>query len=206
LGDNIFYGHGLVETFTRATRRARGATVFGHYVKDPERYGVVNFGADGCTLGIEEKPNNPKSNYAITGFYFYDNDVVEIAKGLRPSARGELEITDVNLAYLRRGDLHVELLRRGIAWLDAGTQQALFDASAFVRIIEERQGLKIACLEEVAFRMGFVDAGALLVSAQQLKHSGYADYLRRVLEEDSYHLASEATRSRGRSRWKENGD
>jgi glucose-1-phosphate thymidylyltransferase len=194
LGDNIFYGHGLVEMLGRAAARVHGATVFGYYVKDPQRYGVVSFAANGCPLDIEEKPKKPRSNYAITGLYFYDNDVVEIAKRLRPSARGELEITEVNLRYLRRSDLHIELFGRGIAWLDAGTQQALFEASEFVRIIEERQGLKIACLEEVAYRMGYIDTRALLSSAEKLKHSGYGDYLRRVLEEVGLRSASASTR------------
>jgi glucose-1-phosphate thymidylyltransferase len=195
LGDNIFYGHGFTETLASVMTRKRGATVFGYYVRDPKRYGVVKFGPDGRPLGIEEKPNKPKSNYAITGLYFYDNCIVEIAKKLRPSARGELEITDVNLQYLRRGDLYVELLGRGFAWLDAGTQQALFEASEFVRIIEERQGLKIACLEEVAYRTGFIDARALLASARQLKHSAYGDYLRRIFNEDAYYPARPSTRS-----------
>lgn len=167
-----------------AMRRGRGATVFGYYVKDPKRYGVVNFGADGRPLDIEEKPKKPRSNYAITGLYFYDNYIVEIAKKLHPSARGELEITDVNLRYLARGDLGVEILGRGVAWLDAGTQQALFEASEFVRIVEERQGLKIACLEEVAYRKGFIDAQALLATARQLNRSDYGDYLRRILNEE----------------------
>lgn len=187
LGDNIFYGHGFVETLAPAMQRSNGATLFAYYVKNPQRYGVVCFGANGQPLSIEEKPEEPKSNYAITGLYFYDNDVVEIARGLRPSARGELEITDVNQKYLERGDLVVERLGRGIAWLDAGTQQALFEASEFVHIIEERQGLKIACLEEVAYRMGFIDAQKLLASAEQFRHSGYGEYLRRVVEEDGRH-------------------
>jgi glucose-1-phosphate thymidylyltransferase len=195
LGDNIFYGHGLVEMLGRATARVRGATLFSYYVRDPERYGVVTFGANGRPMDIEEKPKTPRSNYAITGLYFYDNDVVGIVKTLKPSTRGELEITDVNLRYLRRGDLHVELLGRGIAWLDAGTQQALFEASEFVRIIEERQGLKIACLEEVAYRMGLIDTRALLASAEKLEHSGYGDYLRRVLEEMDSRSASTSTQS-----------
>jgi glucose-1-phosphate thymidylyltransferase len=195
LGDNIFYGHGLTETLGSVMSCTRGATVFGYYVKDPQRYGVANFGADGRLLDIEEKPRKPRSNYAITGLYFYDNHIVEIAKKLRPSARGELEITDVNLQYLQRGGLSVELLGRGIAWLDTGTQQALFEASEFVRIIEERQGLKIACLEEVAYRTGFIDAQTLLASARQLKHSAYGDYLRRILNEDAYHPARQSTRS-----------
>lgn len=206
LGDNILYGHGLVEMLGRATTRVRGATVFGYYVKDPQRYGVVSFDADGRPLDIEEKPKRPKSNYAIPGLYFYDNDVVEIAKGQQPSARGELEITDVNLRYLGRGDLHIELFGRGIAWLDAGTPQALFEASEFVRIIEQRQGLKIACLEEVAYRMGFIDTPALLAGAGELKHSGYGEYLRRVLQEDGRYRASASTGPSQRSRGKEAHD
>jgi glucose-1-phosphate thymidylyltransferase len=183
LGDNIFYGHGFVEILEPAMQRCNGATAFAYYVKDPQRYGVVSFGPNGQALSIEEKPGNPKSNYAITGLYFYDNDVIEIAKGLRPSSRGELEISDINQAYLARGDLRIECVGRGIAWLDTGTQQALFEASEFVRIMEERQGLKIACLEEVAYRMGFINADALLTAAERLKYSGYGEYLRRVLQE-----------------------
>jgi glucose-1-phosphate thymidylyltransferase len=186
LGDNVFYGHGLKEIFRRATDRQHGATVFGHYVRDPQRYGVLSFGSDGRAQSIEEKPANPETNCVVTGFYLYDNHVVEIAKALRPSARGELEITDVNLAYLRSGDLHVEILGRGIAWLDAGTQQSLSDASQFVRIIEERQGLKIACLEEVAYRMGFINAHALYERAHRFKHSDYGDYLMHILQEEGY--------------------
>jgi glucose-1-phosphate thymidylyltransferase len=193
LGDNIFYGHGFVEILASAMRRTNGATVFGYYVKDPQRYGVVSFGANGRPLSIEEKPSKPKSNYAITGLYFYDNQVVEIAKGLRPSARDELEITDINRQYLAQAQLHVERLGRGIAWLDAGTQQALFEASEFVRIIEERQGLKIACLEEVAYRMGFIAPKKLLEAAEHLKYSSYGDYLRRILEEDSNGCPPEPT-------------
>jgi glucose-1-phosphate thymidylyltransferase len=194
LGDNIFYGHGFTETLASAMRRTHGATVLAYYVSDPQRYGVVNFGADRRPLGIEEKPKKPRSNYAITGLYFYDNHVVDIAKKLRHSARGELEITDVNLQYLACGELSVEILGRGIAWLDAGTQQALFEASEFVRIIEERQGLKIACLEEVAYRTGFIDAQALVASARQLKYSAYGDYLRRVLSEGADAPARPSTR------------
>lgn len=206
LGDNIFYGHGLVDMFGRATARAHGATVFGYYVKDPQRYGVVRFGANGRPLDIEEKPKKASSNYAITGLYFYDAEVVEVAKQLRPSARGELEITDVNLRYLHRGNLQVELFGRGIAWLDAGTQQALFEASEFVRIIQERQGLRIACPEEVAYRMNFIDTRALLARADELKHSGYGDYLRRVLQEDGRRSAPTLTRPSQRLRAKESHD
>jgi len=183
LGDNIFYGNGFTDMLGSAMKHARGATVFGYYVKDPKRYGVVSFGADGRAVDLVEKPKKPRSNYAVTGLYFYDNCIVEIAKKLRPSARGELEITDINLAYLTRGDLRVEIIGRGVAWLDAGTQQALFEASEFVRIVEERQGLKIACLEEVAYRTGFINAEALIAIARELNHSDYGDYLRRILNE-----------------------
>lgn len=186
LGDNVFYGQGLVDIIRRGTGRSHGATIFGHYVRDPQRYGVVTLDESGHAQSIEEKPIDPKSNYAVTGFYLYDNDVVELAKQLRPSARGELEITDLNLAYLGRGDLHVEILSRGIAWLDAGTQQSLSDASQFVRIIEERQGLKIACLEEMAYRLGFIDADTMAAKAYRLGHCDYGDYLIRILAEDGY--------------------
>lgn len=182
LGDNIFYGHGLTDTLQRAAGRERGASVFGYYVQDPERYGVVSFDADGRAVDIEEKPARARSNYAVTGLYFYDNDVVDIAKKVRPSARGELEITDVNKAYLERGDLVVERLGRGTAWLDTGTHQALMDASNFVRIVEQRQGLKIACLEEVAYRMGYIDAHTLAAEAERLSKTGYGEYLYRILD------------------------
>jgi len=177
LGDNIFYGHGLEDKLKSAAARGQGATVFGYYVGDPQRYGVIDFDADGNVTGIEEKPENPTSNYAVTGLYFYDNDVVEIAKQVRPSARGELEITDVNKAYLERGDLQVETLGRGHAWLDTGTHEALMDASDFVRVVEKRQGLKIACPEEVAYRKGYVDTETLLKQAELHKKNAYGDYL-----------------------------
>jgi len=182
LGDNIFYGHGLPEMLQRAAARTDGATVFGYYVTDPERYGVVSFDADGRASHIEEKPQEPRSNYAVTGLYFYDNEVVDIAKSISPSARGELEITDVNRCYLERGALHVEMLGRGFAWLDTGTHASLLDAANYVRVIEERQGLKIACPEEIAYHMGYIDAGDLEALAAPLLNSGYGRYLLRVLE------------------------
>jgi glucose-1-phosphate thymidylyltransferase len=181
LGDNIYYGHGLSNTLQRAAAQETGATVFGYYVNDPERYGVIEFDADGTVIGLEEKPKRPKSRYAVTGLYFYDNQVVDIARDLSPSARGEYEITDVNLEYLRRGQLRVETLGRGTAWLDTGTHESLLQAANFVHIIEQRQGLKIACPEEIAYRMGFIDAAALEQLAQPLKN-GYGTYLRGLLE------------------------
>jgi len=181
LGDNIFYGSGLGELLARAAARARGATIFGYFVRDPERYGVVDFDHSGRVLGIEEKPARPKSSYAVTGLYFYDADVVSIARDLRPSRRGELEITDVNRAYLARGDLHLEQLGRGMAWLDTGTHESLQDAANFVETIEKRQGLKIACPEEVAYRMGFISADQLTEVADRYGSAGYGAYLRSVL-------------------------
>jgi glucose-1-phosphate thymidylyltransferase len=181
LGDNIFYGHGLSEVLTRAAALKAGALVFGYYVKDPQRYGVVSFDESGNVLDIEEKPIKPKSNYAVTGLYFYDNQVIEIARGIRPSARGELEITDVNKAYLRQNALAVERLGRGVAWLDTGTHASLLDASNFVRIVEERQGLKICCPEEIAFKMGYIDAAQLERLAMSLSKSTYGEYLLRLL-------------------------
>jgi glucose-1-phosphate thymidylyltransferase len=181
LGDNIFYGQGLDEMVRRAAARARGATIFGYYVKDPARYGVVEFDASLRVLGIEEKPASPRSHYAVSGLYFYDNDVVEIARALRPSGRGELEITDVNMAYLGRGDLHLELMGRGMAWLDTGTHESLQEAASFVETIEKRQGLKVACPEEIAFRMGYIDAEQLRATAEPLKN-GYGHYLLSLLE------------------------
>lgn len=177
LGDNIFYGHGFEDKVARAAQRSRGATVFGYYVSDPERYGVINFDSDGRASDVEEKPAQPQSNYAVTGLYFYDNDVVDIAREVQPSDRGELEITDINRAYLERGDLHVEPLGRGHAWLDTGTHEALMDASDFVRIVEKRQGLKIACPEEVAYRMGYVDDAGLLRQAELHRKNAYGEYL-----------------------------
>jgi glucose-1-phosphate thymidylyltransferase len=177
LGDNIFYGHGLTELLRRAAQRTEGATVFGYYVRDPERYGVVTFDDNGRARSIVEKPARPESNWAVTGLYFYDNTVVDVAREIAPSPRGELEITDVNRVYLERHALHVEQLGRGYAWLDTGTHGSLLQASEFVRTVEERQGLKIACVEEIAHRMGYIDAEQLLRLADPLKKSGYGEYL-----------------------------
>ncbi|HPE72883.1 MAG TPA: glucose-1-phosphate thymidylyltransferase RfbA [Candidatus Competibacter sp.] len=185
LGDNIYYGQGLSAVLRRAAARERGATVFGYYVRDPERYGVVSFDAQGRAMDIQEKPKQPKSNYAVTGLYFYDNEVVEIAKSIRPSARGELEITDLNKVYLERGELNVELLGRGYAWLDTGTHESLLAAANFMQVVEQRQGLKIACLEEVAWRMGFIDDGQLAQLAAPLAKNGYGQYLLDLLERRS---------------------
>jgi glucose-1-phosphate thymidylyltransferase len=182
LGDNIFYGHSLSTTLQQAGKRIKGATVFGYYVSDPERYGVARFDATGRVVELLEKPRQPPSNYAITGIYFYDSRVVDIAREIKPSARGELEITDVNNSYLRQGQLTMEKLGRGSAWLDTGTHHSLLDAANFVRVIEERQGLKIACVEEVAFRMGFIDGAQLTRLAQPLRNA-YGEYLMRVVQE-----------------------
>lgn len=177
LGDNIFYGQGLPDLLRRATKRTSGATVFGYRVRDPECYGVIEIGESGEALSIEEKPQHPRSNTAVTGLYFYDNQVIEIAKSLQPSARGELEITDVNAAYLRDGKLRVEILGRGFAWLDTGTHEALIEASHFVHVIENRQGLKISCPEEIALRMGYISPEAFLTSARLCGKSSYGRYL-----------------------------
>ncbi len=187
LGDNIFYGHSLSQSLMNAAARTSGATVFAYPVHDPERYGVVEFGADGRARSIEEKPSEPKSNYAVTGIYFYDASVVEIAAALKPSPRGELEITDVNRHYLERGTLHVEVLGRGMAWLDTGTHDSLFEAGLFIRTIEHRQGLKIACPEEIAFRKNWIDAAQLEQLAMRSVKSGYGEYLRTVLRDPLLH-------------------
>lgn len=184
LGDNLFYGHGLPEKLHHAAARKRGATVFGYQVKDPERYGVVDFDSEGNVLDIEEKPSQPKSNYAVTGLYFYDNRVADIAAGIKPSARGELEITDVNRAYLKLGELHVEKLGRGIAWLDTGTHDSLLQSARYIEIIEKRQGLKIACVEEIAYFMKYIDASQLEKLARPLLKGGYGQYLMQILEQE----------------------
>jgi glucose-1-phosphate thymidylyltransferase len=181
LGDNIFYGDGLTGLLENAASGKDGATIFGYYVKDPQRYGIVEFDAKGKVLSLEEKPDRPKSNYAIVGLYFYDNGVVEIAKNIKPSARGEIEITDVNIEYLRRGKLRVELMGRGFAWLDTGTHESLCDAAQFVRTIEERQGLKISCVEEIAFRKGYITLEQMDALAESMKNSEYGQYLKRML-------------------------
>ena len=184
LGDNIFYGNDLVTATQRAAAQTEGATVFAYRVRDPERYGVVEFGADGRAISIEEKPSQPRSSYAVTGLYFYDNQVVDIATRLKPSPRGELEITDVNRTYLERGTLRVQTLGRGMAWLDTGTQEALLQASNFIQAIEQRQGLKVACPEEVAYKMGFIDEARVRAIAASMKGNEYGQYLERMLEEE----------------------
>lgn len=188
LGDNIFYGHGFSDILQRTAKLDKGATVFGYYVRDPKRYGVVSFDETGRATSIEEKPEKPKSNYAVTGLYFYDNDVVRIAKKIKPSSRGELEITDVNNVYLQRGDLRVERLGRGTAWLDTGTHASLLDAGNFIKVVEDRQGLKLACLEEIAFRMGYIDRNQLKRLAEPLRKNGYGQYLFQLLKEDEEEL------------------
>ena len=184
LGDNIFYGQGLSKILQRAVQLTRGGLVFGYLVRDPERYGVVEFDPDGTVTGIVEKPQNPRSSYAVPGLYFYDNEVVEIARNLKPSARGELEITDVNTAYLNRGDLKVELLGRGFAWLDTGTHEALQQAASYVQAIQERQGLKISCVEEIAFRLGYIDAAQLKSLASNYLKNDYGRYLMEIADEE----------------------
>lgn len=183
LGDNIFYGHELGEITQQAAQRTSGATVFAYPVHDPERYGVVEFDDNGVAISLEEKPAKPKSRYAVTGLYFYDNKVVEMAKNLKPSARGELEITDLNRIYLEAGNLQVEVMGRGMAWLDTGTHDSLLEAGSFIQTIEKRQGLKVACPEEIAYRMGFIDATQVKVLAKKYAKNGYGQYLRQMLEE-----------------------
>jgi len=188
LGDNIFYGPALPTILREAVKLTRGGLIFGYPVRDPERYGVVEFDANRRVVGIEEKPEKPKSNYAVPGLYFFDNDVVDIAAKLRPSARGEIEITDVNLAYLRRGDLRVEPLGRGFAWLDTGTHEALQQAASYVQVIQDRQGLKISCIEEIAYRLGYIDRTQLLVLAAELAKNDYGRYLLDIANEDGQPL------------------
>ena len=183
LGDNIFYGNDFEDLLGSAAAKEKGGTVFAYHVHDPERYGVVEFDKDGRAISLEEKPKQPKSNYAVTGLYFYDNDVVEIAKSIKPSARGELEITTVNETYLERGDLDVQLMGRGYAWLDTGTHESLLEASLFIQTLEKRQGLKIACPEEIAYRRGYIDAGQLQKLAEPMAKNGYGQYLLRMLKE-----------------------
>jgi glucose-1-phosphate thymidylyltransferase len=185
LGDNIFYGHGLPEQFQRAASQSSGATVFGYEVRDPERYGVVDFDAQGNAIHIEEKPTNPRSHHAVTGLYYYDNNVVKIAKELKPSPRGELEITDVNKAYLAAKELRVERMGRGVAWFDTGTHDSMLQASTFVQSIESRQGLMVACLEEIAFELGYIDVAKLDEHAKRLSKNSYGEYLKRLVQEAS---------------------
>ncbi len=184
LGDNIFYGHGMVERMEAAKSRQEGATVFGYWVTDPQRYGVVKFNSDGLAEDIIEKPSDPPSNWAVTGLYFYDNNVVDIAAGLKPSARGELEITDVNRAYLRQGKLFVEKLGRGMAWLDTGTHESMMRASGFIEVIEQRQGLKVACVEEIAYKKGYIDLDQLMRLASPMAANGYGQYLLNIAKTD----------------------
>jgi glucose-1-phosphate thymidylyltransferase len=186
LGDNIFFGHGLPEQLQQAFEKEKGATIFGYYVRQAQRYGVISFDDSGKAIDIEEKPEKPKSNYAVTGLYFYDNDVIEIAKSIKPSERGELEITDVNNAYLERGDLHVELIGRGSTWLDTGTHESLLDAANFIKVVEDRQGLKIACLEEIAYRKGYIDVESVLSIAEPLEKNGYGQYLLQLIRDEGW--------------------
>ena len=188
LGDNIFYGHGLTQMLQLAAKQEKGATVFGYYVNDPERYGVVEFDAQGKVISLEEKPKDPKSNYAVVGLYFYDNSVVSIAESLKPSARGEYEITDLNRVYLEQGKLNVQLMGRGYAWLDTGTHDSLADATSFIKAIEDRQGLKVACIEEIAYRNGFIGREGFTALADSLKASTYGEYLARIASEKSHPL------------------
>jgi glucose-1-phosphate thymidylyltransferase len=181
LGDNIFYGHGLPTLIKKAAQRTSGATVFGYFVQNPDAYGVAELDAEGRVLGLEEKPKQPKSNYAVTGLYFYDASVVSLAESLKPSSRGELEITDLNRLYLERGQLYLEKMGRGVAWLDTGTHDSLIEAAQFVHVIESRQGLKIACLEEIAWHNGWINQAQMQANIQKLGKSGYADYLRRIM-------------------------
>ncbi len=183
LGDNVFFGQGMGKLLNTAMERTQGATVFGYHVRDPQRYGVVEFDKQGRVLSIEEKPKEPRSNYAVTGLYFYDKDIVEIAKNVKPSARGELEITDVNNSYLQRNSLHVELMGRGIAWLDTGTHDSLLDASLFVQAVETRQGLKVACLEEIAWRKGYISADDVRRIAEPMAKNGYGQYLYELVDQ-----------------------
>lgn len=185
LGDNIFHGHGFTGLLQEVSARIHGATVFGYWVRDPERYGVAGFDTDGSVTSLEEKPERPKSHYAVTGLYFYDERAPEFAAGLRPSARGELEITDLNREYLRRGELRVERLGRGVAWLDTGTHESLMQASSFIGTMEQRQGLRVACPEEIAFRHGWIDAGQVKTLANALRKNGYGEYLLGLLEQDA---------------------
>ena len=185
LGDNIFYGHGWAELLQQAAQRTAGATIFAYQVRDPERYGVVSFDGQGSAIGIEEKPKNPPSSWAVTGLYFYDNAVVRYAAEIKPSRRGELEITDVNQKYLAAGALHVERMGRGFAWLDTGTFESMIDAATFVQTVERRQGMKIACLEEIAYRMKFIGREQMVALAKHTEKSGYGRYLLRILEERS---------------------
>jgi glucose-1-phosphate thymidylyltransferase len=183
LGDNIFYGHNFSRTLQRAARRTEGATIFGYWVRDPERYGVVELDESGKAVSLEEKPAKPRSHYAVVGLYFYDNQVLDIAAGLTPSARGELEITDVNLVYMEQGRLRVELMGRGMAWLDAGTHESLLQSSNFIETLEQRQGLKVACPEEIAYRMGYIDAEQVARLAEPMKKNSYGQYLLELLED-----------------------